>query len=294
MSGKFTITAQKFACSYANVALASCCGRRRAMEDHHVFEETQVQGTHVYFAGIFDGHGGANCSHEVSKLLSFTFLDRLQKHACHFEDALNHKHIMSLARTCVYDIDRKCNAYVDEGSCALFAILWGNPEVNSFYSMILGNIGDSRALMLGKNGAAAPTITQLTTDHKPETPKEKMRIELAGGYVSNHAFDVPRTCGSLSLSRAFGDFRFKKNAKLDVDRQIISVCPDVRYLKVRPGDSLCFACDGVFETEEMNSTNIEYILRSGYANAEKTAKDLVKKSMYSGSGDNNTCLIMHF
>jgi serine/threonine protein phosphatase PrpC len=60
----------------------------------------------------------------------------------------------------------------------------------------VANIGDSRAV-LSRSDSAVP----LSTDHKPELPSEKNRIEKAGGYVKQG-----RVNGTLSLSRSFADF----------------------------------------------------------------------------------------
>ena len=69
---------------------------------------------------------------------------------------------------------------------------------DKFYS---ANIGDSRAVLC-RGGKAIP----LSYDHKPEQPQESSRIEKAGGTV-----EKGRINGGLNLSRAFGDFLFKKN-----------------------------------------------------------------------------------
>lgn len=60
----------------------------------------------------------------------------------------------------------------------------------------VANIGDSRAVL-----CRAGTAVALSTDHKPDLPEEKERIEKAGGYVKQG-----RVNGTLSLSRSFGDF----------------------------------------------------------------------------------------
>lgn len=60
----------------------------------------------------------------------------------------------------------------------------------------VANIGDSRAVLCRGDNAVA-----LSTDHKPDSPSEKNRIEKAGGYVQQG-----RVNGALSLSRSFGDF----------------------------------------------------------------------------------------
>lgn len=46
---------------------------------------------------------------------------------------------------------------------------------------------------------------ELSEDHKPDNATEKERIEKADGFVS-----MGRTNGVISLSRALGDFDYKK------------------------------------------------------------------------------------
>lgn len=66
------------------------------------------------------------------------------------------------------------------------------------------NIGDSRAVLCRAGSAVA-----LSNDHKPDLPSEHNRIQKAGGFVEKN-----RINGSLNLSRAFGDFDYKGNAKM--------------------------------------------------------------------------------
>ena len=49
---------------------------------------------------------------------------------------------------------------------------------------------------------------ELSHDHKPENHDEKQRIEKADGFVQ-----MGRTNGVISLSRALGDFDYKKKAE---------------------------------------------------------------------------------
>lgn len=70
--------------------------------------------------------------------------------------------------------------------------------------IICANAGDSRSV-LSKKGKAK----DLSTDHKPDLPSEKRRIERANGYV-----EESRVNGMLALSRAMGDFEYKSNPLL--------------------------------------------------------------------------------
>lgn len=80
-------------------------------------------------------------------------------------------------------------------------------------------------------------VTKLYTDLKTE---EKARICAAGGFV-----DFGRVNGNLALSRALGDFEFKKTPELSPEKQIVTASPDVEIHDISPDDEfLVVACDG--------------------------------------------------
>lgn len=69
---------------------------------------------------------------------------------------------------------------------------------------------------------------------------EKARITAAGGFV-----DFGRVNGNLALSRAIGDFEFKKSADLPPEQQIVTAFPDVTVHEITDDDEfLVIACDG--------------------------------------------------
>lgn len=69
---------------------------------------------------------------------------------------------------------------------------------------------------------------------------EKARICAAGGFV-----DFGRVNGNLALSRAIGDFEFKKSADLSPEQQIVTAFPDVVAHTISDDDEfLVIACDG--------------------------------------------------
>jgi len=71
---------------------------------------------------------------------------------------------------------------------------------------------------------------------------EKARIVAAGGFV-----DFGRVNGNLALSRAIGDFEFKKSAELAPEQQIVTAYPDVMVHDLTDDDEfLVIACDGSF------------------------------------------------
>ncbi|KAG8301738.1 hypothetical protein J6590_046866 [Homalodisca vitripennis] len=74
------------------------------------------------------------------------------------------------------------------------------------------NVGDSRAI-----ACIAGHVNPLSFDHKPSNEDEAKRINAAGGWV-----ELNRVNGNLALSRALGDFVFKKNEKKRPEEQIVS------------------------------------------------------------------------
>lgn len=82
----------------------------------------------------------------------------------------------------------------------------------------------------------------MSEDHKPQLEAEKNRITAAGGFV-----DFGRVNGNLALSRAIGDFEFKKVAELPPESQIVTAFPDVDQHDLTDEDEfLVLACDGRF------------------------------------------------
>ena len=69
---------------------------------------------------------------------------------------------------------------------------------------------------------------------------EKARISAAGGFV-----DFGRVNGNLALSRAIGDFEFKRSAELSPEQKIVTAYPDVTVHELSDDDEfLVIACDG--------------------------------------------------
>ena len=70
-------------------------------------------------------------------------------------------------------------------------------------------------------------VQNLSYDHKPNNELEAKRIVAAGGWV-----EFNRVNGNLALSRALGDFVFKKNDAKRAEEQIVTAYPyvDVKEL----------------------------------------------------------------
>lgn len=80
------------------------------------------------------------------------------------------------------------------------------------YFIFQANVGDSRAI-----ACVAGHVIPLSFDHKPSNEDEAKRINAAGGWV-----ELNRVNGNLALSRALGDFVFKRNEKKRPEEQIVT------------------------------------------------------------------------
>ncbi|KEP60501.1 UNVERIFIED_CONTAM: protein phosphatase 2C domain-containing protein [Hammondia hammondi] len=105
--------------------------------------------------------------------------------------------------------------------------------------IIVGNVGDSRCVLCRGDEAV-----ELSRDHKPQLPEERIRIYAAGGYL-----EMGRVNGNLNLSRALGDLVYKQDATLPPEKQIVSAVPDVVsvHRDAAKDEFLIIGCDGIWE-----------------------------------------------
>jgi protein phosphatase PTC2/3 len=105
------------------------------------------------------------------------------------------------------------------------------------FRIICANAGDSRAVL-----SAAGVAHPLSHDHKPDNPEELVRIRAAGGFV-----EWNRVNGNLALSRAIGDFDFKRNPDMGPEAQVVTANPDISSHSCASTDEfIVIACDGEF------------------------------------------------
>ncbi|KAJ0438033.1 putative protein-serine/threonine phosphatase [Helianthus annuus] len=114
--------------------------------------------------------------------------------------------------------------------------------------LIIGNIGDSRAILCTKDKNNSHVAVQLTVDLKPNLPAEAERIRKCRGrvFALHDEPDVTRVwlpnndSPGLAMARAFGDFCLK-------DFGLISV-PDIFYRRLTEDDQfVVLASDGIWD-----------------------------------------------
>lgn len=134
--------------------------------------------------------------------------------------------------------------------------------------VFVANAGDSRCVL-----SRAGSVLNMSNDHKPTLDSERARIENAGGFVS-----WGRVNGNLALSRAIGDFEFKRTFELPVEQQIVTAFPEVLENEILEAEDefLVLACDGIWDC--LSSQAVVDIVRRSVANG-KELKDICEELM---------------
>ncbi|PSR80940.1 phosphatase 2C-domain-containing protein [Coniella lustricola] len=264
-------------------------GWRISMEDAHIAVLDLLAGSpdakdhaqQLSFFGVFDGHGG-------DKVALFTG-DNIHNIVTR-QDTFKAGNYIQALKDGFLATDRAIlndPKYEEEVSgCTACVGLITDDKI------YVANAGDSRSV-LGIKGRAKP----LSFDHKPQNETEKARITSAGGFV-----DFGRVNGNLALSRAIGDFEFKKSADLSPEQQIVTAYPDVTSHDITDDDEfLVIACDGIWDCQSSQAV-IEFVRRGIAAkqDLEKICENMMDNCLASNSEtggvgcDNMTMIIIGF
>lgn len=151
--------------------------------------------------------------------------------------------------------------------------------------LFIANCGDSRAVLY--DGTYPKFATE---DHKPLNPKERTRIIKAGGCATQ------RINGTLAVSRALGDFDFKKDQLRGPCEQLVSPEPEVTVIQRHPEDEfLILACDGIWDVMDNLELCefIQYKLKLEQ-NLEDICSSVLDVCLHKGSRDNMSIIIVVF
>ncbi|KAK7431728.1 Protein phosphatase 2C 2 [Neonectria magnoliae] len=260
-------------------------GWRISMEDSHTnvldLDPAKTHPTKLSFFGVFDGHGGDKVAlftgENIQNIIFKQDTFKARDYAQGLKDGF-------LATDRAILNDPKYEEEVS-GCTACVSLIAGN-------KIYVANAGDSRGV-LGIKGRAKP----LSQDHKPQLENEKNRITAAGGFV-----DFGRVNGNLALSRAIGDFEFKKSAELSPENQIVTAYPDVEQHDLTDEDEfLVLACDGIWDCQSSQAV-VEFVRRGIAAKQEleKICENMMDNCLASNSEtggvgcDNMTMTIIGF
>ena len=299
-------------------------GQRNYMEDEYYIDRDGN------FAAVFDGHGGSAVSRYLRQNLYANYQAALSKTASasavseDHSDASSSMIVAAALQAALEKVDSEVGSishWSFQGSTALAMVVVyddddendgnysgdddssnGGSRSNSSRSIVVANVGDSRAILC-RSGQAL----DLTTDHKPNDESERRRIEDCGGRVSwygevdSHGHPVSgagvyRINSNLALSRSIGD---------RADRPWVSGLADVTRHRIVENDNnddttfALLATDGLFDvmssqavarfvTDLLNRTHTDHQERI----RQDMARYVVEEALRRGTGDNVTVLIL--
>uniref|UniRef100_A0A671XXE4 Protein phosphatase 1B n=1 Tax=Sparus aurata TaxID=8175 RepID=A0A671XXE4_SPAAU len=269
--------------------LSSMQGWRVEMEDAH----TAVLGlptpgmTDWSFFAVYDGHAGSRVANYCSKhLLEHIISASFGAGGTQGSQAVppTVEAVKSGIRTGFLRIDEHMRSFSDlrngmdrSGSTAVGILL--SPDHFFFF-----NCGDSRAVLYRNSQVCFSTL-----DHKPCNPRERERIQNAGGSVM-----IQRVNGSLAVSRALGDYDYKCVDGKGPTEQLVSPEPSVFEMVRAPEQDqfVVLACDGIWDV--MSNEELCEFVKSRLEvsdDLERVCTDLFW-SMTSGSRDNMSIVLV--
>ncbi|XP_062331415.1 protein phosphatase 1bb isoform X4 [Osmerus eperlanus] len=263
--------------------LSSMQGWRVEMEDAHTAVVGLPHGlTDWSFFAVYDGHAGSR----VANYCSGHLLEHILTGGAQFSPGAGAVDgVKDGIRSGFLKIDEYMRSFSDlrqgldrSGSTAVGVLL--SPTHLYFI-----NCGDSRAV-LSRDGRVGFS----TQDHKPCNPREKERIQNAGGSVM-----IQRVNGSLAVSRALGDYDYKCVDGKGPTEQLVSPEPEVCVMeRAAQGDEfVVLACDGIWDV--MSNEELCEFVRSRLQvcdDLEKVCNAVVDTCLHKGSRDNMSVVLV--
>lgn len=264
-------------------AVSAMQGWRRDMEDAHITQNHFPGAPSMSLFSVFDGHGGSLVANQSKQRL----VDKL-KSMEHFTTSSAHpQKLGECLRTAYLDMDEdmlslpEVERGEDQSGCTALSVLITEKHI------ICANSGDSRSVM-ATNGKTV----ELSFDHKPTNPIEKSRIENAGGTVTNK-----RVNGDLAVSRALGDFAYKKTTTCRPEEQQVSAEPEIKVQDRVPGDEfVILACDGIWDVMSSDDANnfVRTLMNEGETDLSLICEEILDECLMRNSRDNMSVILIVF
>ena len=255
----------------SQVAFYSSRGKKLALEDVVVTRHALDGGAcrDVSFHAVLDGHGGSDCANWAAARLPELLSARL---AGKDESAAIKEAVKAAFAECDQELLAHSAAQNwDDGTCVIGLLVDKRCKPARAY---VSNLGDSRAFAavrtdladrpasaappaapeagssstsVAPSAAAAPPALRavaLSKDHTAIDPRERKRIEAAGGHVLNG-----RVNGLLAVSRSLGDRRLKRggvpgHGQAPLATSLCVATPDVTSFEIGPQQAfVLLGCD---------------------------------------------------
>lgn len=248
-------------------------------------------GSFSFFA-IFDGHGGARAAEFArEQLLSLLAAESA---------ALAADPAAALSRAFEQTEERWVQLAREEslmdGTTAAVVLV-----DRSTGRCIVGNVGDSEALIGSRTLDGATEYQVLTEVHHPKrNPGEAERITSLGGHLWHGRLSHPKISPqviSLSVSRAIGDLFFKDDSYTGGQPSGLTAEPFIDSFEVCGANMakqfLLIGCDGLWDTVTPGRAAEFVFARLGeQEDPQKISESLVNLARESGSSDNITVIVV--
>lgn len=288
-------------------------GKEKVNQDSFLIIENIFDLDEYCIYGVFDGHGtnGHLVSQYIQKKVSEYFcnihLYTTNKKGTSHQSTITYEQIIVKLKINNYALIKrfykqlqndleyeKIDINFSGSTCTLI--------IKVFNKLFISNVGDSRAIIITENrfkidpkSSIDPClryeVDQLTIDHKPEIPKEKQRIEKAGGVISQYEEDVNKDSPmrvwvrgeeypGIAMSRSIGDLVAKTVGVIPE--------PDIFTREIFGVTKYIVLCsDGIWEfitNEEVMKIVNPFFLKG---EPEEACKELIKKANTLWSKENS-------
>ncbi|CAI5728423.1 unnamed protein product [Peronospora effusa] len=238
-------------------------GRRPYMEDRHTAIASLNGDPNQSFYGIFDGHGGEGAADYCVQAMCQNVIR---------EPSFNKEPVEALKngflRTDQEYLQLASRKNSEDGTTAVVVLTQGD-------EMFVAHAGDSRAVLVHCCGK----VSVLTSDHKPNRPDERRRIQELGGSVI--FWGVWRVEGILAVSRAIGDRMLKP---------FVVAEPEVKtFTRTEADRYVVLASDGVWDTVS-NDDVAQLVLK--YEDPQAAAQRIMEEAYARGSMDNICAMVI--
>ena len=240
---------------------------RSYMEDKGVVVENVNNISHNILFCLFDGHGGG----EVSNFLQKNFPNYFKEFLIKSSNNISPNLFTSLFP--YIDDKIKTSNFNQMGSTACTVFITKENSNRVLYS---ANIGDTRCIIISKNGA----VKRLSYDHRASEKDEQNRIIESGGIVF-----AGRVYGQLMLSRAFGDWELKNYGVSNIPYVSKTDIDDIS----NSWKWVVIASDGIWDV--FNDDEIGRLSLS-YEGSKEFCNDIIKNAMERGTMDNISCFVV--
>lgn len=195
--------------------------------------------------GVYDGHGpaGHDCSDLSLRKLGSAFLNDPDRER-------DPGAVLTKVFLDTQEILMKQGNFDTSGTTC--TIVYHDKKLDK---LTIAHVGDSRSVLGKKKDESSPWESlELTTDHKPDLPKEKARIENANppgrvvfdGYYNHRVFALNGMYPGLNMSRALGDVIAHKEAGLTAEPDVCVI--DLKAEREKYAKLMLLICtDGVWE-----------------------------------------------